>query len=50
LATLLSFGVIENFGYRHLTTWWRVKAFWDYFRGMSSWGSMRRKGFATAKT
>ena len=50
LAMLLSFGVIENFGYRHLTTWWRVKAFWDYFRGMSSWGAMQRKGFATAKT
>jgi cellulose synthase/poly-beta-1,6-N-acetylglucosamine synthase-like glycosyltransferase len=47
LALLLSFGVIENFGYRQLTAWWRVKAFWDYFRGKNAWGTMQRKGFAT---
>ncbi len=47
LAMLLSFGVIENFGYRQLTTWWRVKAFWDYFvKGRKFWGEMQRKGFA----
>lgn len=47
LAMLLSFGVIENFGYRQLTILWRVKAFWDYFvRGTRSWGKMQRKGFA----
>jgi len=46
LALLLSIGVIENFGYRQLTTWWRVKAFWDYFvRDVRSWGEMQRKGF-----
>jgi cellulose synthase/poly-beta-1,6-N-acetylglucosamine synthase-like glycosyltransferase len=45
LALLLSFGVLENFGYRQLTAWWRVKAFWDYFRGKKSWGTMERKGF-----
>lgn len=47
LALLLSFGVIENFGYRQMTAWWRVKAFWDYFRGRKSWGAMQRKGFAS---
>ncbi|HCA79556.1 MAG TPA: glycosyl transferase [Bacteroidetes bacterium] len=46
LALLLSFGVLENFGYRQLTAWWRVKAFWDYFRGKKSWGKMERKGFS----
>lgn len=47
LAMLLSFGVIENFGYRQLTILWRVKAFWDYFvRGVRSWGAMQRRGFA----
>ncbi len=47
LAMLLSFGVIENFGYRQLTILWRVKAFWDYFvRGTRSWGKMQRKGFS----
>ncbi len=47
LALLLSFGVLENFGYRQMTAWWRVKAFWDYFRGKKTWGAMQRKGFAT---
>ncbi len=49
LALLLSFGVIENFGYRQLTTWWRVKAFWDYVRGRKGWGAMQRKGFEAPK-
>ena len=49
LALLIAVGVLENFGYRQLTMWWRVRAFWDYFRGKKSWGSMQRKGFATAK-
>ncbi len=46
LALLLSFGVLENFGYRQLTAWWRVKAFLDYFRGKKAWGKMERKGFS----
>ena len=50
LATLISFGILENFGYRQMTVWWRVKAFWDYFRGAHGWGTMQRKGFAGAKT
>ena len=46
LALLLSFGVLENFGYRQITMWWRVKAFYDYFvKGVRSWGAMQRKGF-----
>jgi len=45
LALLLSFGVLENFGYRQMTAWWRVKAFWDYFTGKNTWGAMQRKGF-----
>jgi cellulose synthase/poly-beta-1,6-N-acetylglucosamine synthase-like glycosyltransferase len=48
LAVLLSCGVLENFGYRQLTAWWRVKAFWDYFRGKKAWGAMQRKGFGVA--
>jgi cellulose synthase/poly-beta-1,6-N-acetylglucosamine synthase-like glycosyltransferase len=48
LAVLLSCGVLENFGYRQITAWWRVKAFWDYFRGKKQWGAMQRKGFGAA--
>lgn len=49
LALLLAFGVIENFGYRQLTVWWRIEGFIDYYRGKRGWGSMPRKGFETAK-
>ncbi len=49
LALLLSFGVLENFGYRQITLWWRMKAFYDYFvKGVRSWGAMQRKGFSSA--
>jgi len=46
IARLVAAAFLENFGYRQLTTWWRVKAFWDYFSGKTAWGKMERKGFA----
>ncbi len=49
LAILIAVGVLENFGYRQMTIWWRVKAFWDYFRGKKTWGVMQRRGFDAAK-
>ncbi|MFA5833808.1 MAG: glycosyltransferase [Bacteroidota bacterium] len=45
LLKLLLLAVIENFGYRQITVWWRMKAFWDYARGVQSWGAMTRVGF-----
>jgi hypothetical protein len=45
LALLLSFGIIENFGYRQLTVAWRLKGIFDYLRGSKHWGTMQRKGF-----
>ena len=50
LALLLSFGVLENFGYRQLTVIWRIKAFWDYMRGKNTWGTMTRTGFGGKPT
>jgi hypothetical protein len=41
---LLAATVVENFGYRQLNSLWRVRAFWDFFRGGSTWGRMERKG------
>ena len=46
LLRLVVFGFLENFGYRQLHSWWRLKGFWDYFRGNTAWGKMERKGFA----
>ncbi len=49
LFRLIIFAVVENFGYRQLTVFWRVKGVWDYFRGVKTWGQMQRTGFAVAK-
>src|SRR5581483_2159434 len=47
LLRLAAYGVLENFGYRQLTTWWRIVGIVDYVRGKQGWGTMKRKGFAT---
>jgi cellulose synthase/poly-beta-1,6-N-acetylglucosamine synthase-like glycosyltransferase len=46
LLRLAAYGVLENFGYRQLATWWRIVGVVDYFRGKQGWGKMKRKGFA----
>lgn len=50
LVRLLAFAVIENFGYRQMTAWWRLKATWDYLHGVKSWGTMSRAGFSAKTT
>ena len=44
LGCLLLAAVLENFGFRQLTVWWRVRAFAEYLRGDLSWGAMERRG------
>jgi cellulose synthase/poly-beta-1,6-N-acetylglucosamine synthase-like glycosyltransferase len=44
LGVLVGGAILENLGYRQLTVWWRVRAFWEYFRGDLSWGAMERQG------
>jgi cellulose synthase/poly-beta-1,6-N-acetylglucosamine synthase-like glycosyltransferase len=50
LARLLIGAVLENFGFRQLTVWWRVRAFWEYWRGDMSWGVMERRGVGASAT
>ncbi len=45
LTKLLSYSIIENFGYRQLLSAMKVKAFWDTIRRRRAWGQMQRKGF-----
>jgi len=45
IVRLVAAAFLENFGYRQLTLWWRLKGFWDYFSGKSAWGKMKRKRF-----
>ncbi|MEW5984960.1 MAG: glycosyltransferase [Acidobacteriota bacterium] len=48
LLWLALYGVLENFGYRQLSTWWRVRGVFRFLRGNQEWGKMKRKGFQTA--
>ncbi len=47
LLRLLLFGVLETFGYRQLTVWWRLQAFFRVRKYRKVWGEMVRKGFTT---
>jgi len=44
---LLCTCVVEAFGYRQLTLFFRLKAFWRMLRGDRRWGAMQREGFAS---
>jgi cellulose synthase/poly-beta-1,6-N-acetylglucosamine synthase-like glycosyltransferase len=50
LLRLAMLGIIENFGYRQLSTWWRLRGTIDFFRGQSGWGVMTRQGFQRSGT
>jgi cellulose synthase/poly-beta-1,6-N-acetylglucosamine synthase-like glycosyltransferase len=43
---MLVYAVAENFGYRQLVDWWRLRGLWDVVRRRRGWGDMKRKGFA----
>lgn len=49
LLRLIICAVIENFGYRQITVWWRITGVWDYFRGVTSWGVIDRVGFTSTQ-
>lgn len=49
LALLTAAAVFENFGYRQLNNFWRVKGYWQYLRADTNWGEMTRTGLSTAK-
>jgi cellulose synthase/poly-beta-1,6-N-acetylglucosamine synthase-like glycosyltransferase len=46
LVILTSAAVLENFGYRQINNYWRLKGMWQHARGGTGWGQMTRKGFA----
>ncbi len=45
LLQLFGLAALENFGYRQMNTWWRVKGTVSALRGVEGWGKMTRKGF-----
>lgn len=45
LAILTLIAVVENFGYRQINNFWRIKGYWQFLRKQQGWGEMTRKGF-----
>jgi cellulose synthase/poly-beta-1,6-N-acetylglucosamine synthase-like glycosyltransferase len=45
---LVAWTLLETFGYRQLTVYWRIRGAWNFFRGRSEWGAMERRGFTTS--
>jgi hypothetical protein len=45
VLTLLVYAVLENFGYRQLTIYWRLRGLWDAWRGKTGWEKFARVGF-----
>jgi cellulose synthase/poly-beta-1,6-N-acetylglucosamine synthase-like glycosyltransferase len=46
LLQLVAYCLAENFGYRQLMTFHRVRGFFAYLRGNKAWGEISRVGFA----
>jgi cellulose synthase/poly-beta-1,6-N-acetylglucosamine synthase-like glycosyltransferase len=47
LAILTAVAVLENFGYRQINNFWRIKGYWQYLKQDNSWGEMTRTGFSS---
>jgi cellulose synthase/poly-beta-1,6-N-acetylglucosamine synthase-like glycosyltransferase len=45
LIQLIFIAIVENFGYRQMTVFWRFLATIEYLFGKRKWGKMKKKGF-----
>jgi cellulose synthase/poly-beta-1,6-N-acetylglucosamine synthase-like glycosyltransferase len=45
VVTLLCYAVLESFGYRQLTLYWRMRGLWDAWLGKTGWEKFARVGF-----
>lgn len=46
---LIGTAILENFGYRQLHSYWRLKGIIDFLRKEKSWGEMKRQTFARSE-
>ncbi len=44
VAILIVFAFFENFGYRQIHAWWRLRGMIDFLKGDKNWGEMTRSG------
>jgi hypothetical protein len=49
-ALLVLWAALEQFGYRQLTVFWRMRGLIRFLRGRRDWGAMQRKGFGSPST
>lgn len=50
IARVAMIAMVENFGFRQICSFWRMRGLWQYFRGMKPvWGAMERRGFNVAQ-
>jgi hypothetical protein len=50
VAILLLYAFLENFGYRQMTLWWRLRGIWDFLFTDKGWEKFERKGFGEPAT
>ncbi|MCP5061861.1 MAG: glycosyltransferase family 2 protein, partial [Ignavibacteriae bacterium] len=46
LIQLFFIAIVENFGYRQMTVFWRFWATVEYVIGKRGWGKMKKKGLS----
>jgi cellulose synthase/poly-beta-1,6-N-acetylglucosamine synthase-like glycosyltransferase len=49
-ALLVLWALVEGFGYRQCTVYWRVRGLVKYARGSQEWGQMTRRGFELGRS
>jgi hypothetical protein len=45
IMVLAGWALLESFGYRQLTVWWRLRGLIKFLMGRTEWGAMQRRGF-----
>lgn len=50
LLILTAAAVVENFGYRQINNFWRLRGYWQFLRADKAWGDMTRTGFQARST
>ena len=48
VVRLVTYCFLEHFPYRQMHMVWRLRGIWQYLRGDTTWGPLKRKGFQSA--
>ena len=45
VSRLIIYSFFEQIGYRQITVWWRMISFFNFKKGSSDWGTIKRNSF-----